>query len=152
MNDTTDLRVFMRSLESGPRVGMYCDDSSHDQHREYVEVFKRVEFRGERYWLGALSHSATMGTDQLRIEAGEKPLHVHPDIYHGPTSPFPSFRKPGGIEEQGLTAGRFNLKCYRCGVTVPARYANIAPILDALASKNVTEISLRGLAARLRRK
>jgi hypothetical protein len=150
VGEVSDLDLFMRSLVSGPRVKVYCADPSHDDDEECVEVFKRVEFRGELYWLGSLSHSASSGTDQLRMDRGEKPLRIRPDIYHGPPNgPWPSFKRAGGIKEQGLLNGRFNLKCDRCNDTVPARYQNLAPILDTLASNGVPDISLRALAARL---
>lgn len=149
-------RRFIDSLDSGPRVEVYCigraapEVSSHADNRQCIEVFRRVEFRGEPYWLGSLSHSAARGSEYRHVDNGAKRLRVAQDIYHGsPDGPWPSFTRAGGIAEQGLTEGRFNLKCDRCGHTVPVRYANLAPILDVLAANGVPAITMRGLAARI---
>lgn len=42
---------------------------------------------------------------------------------------------------------RYHLECRLCGLTVEAKHANLAPVLDRLAEAGVSEISLSGLGA-----
>ncbi len=71
---------FARSFDTGPRVEVLCSDESHDE-AELVELFKRVDFRGDQYWLATLGYSTAM--DNEYIVVGGKSFKLRPDMYHG---------------------------------------------------------------------
>lgn len=141
----------MASLEqllrdTDAEVGVSCQDDSHDETPWQIESFFRVQGR----WLGRVAMGFFRPGATWRSPIGEvlsKPRGA-PDIF-GFVDASNDWHKRQEIPEAPASA-RYNLRCELCGVTVPARYENLAPILNVLAANGVSFISLAALAARLR--
>ncbi|TFV67719.1 hypothetical protein E4P40_24000 [Blastococcus sp. CT_GayMR20] len=154
---TTMITVFCLGQTTGPD-GL---ETSHASKKSIVARYSRLTDSPEVGWaekVGTSSRTRRRGQPRTIPVPGGKTLTMaptpdKPEAYqsvteHGERQEFmPLF---GRSAPAAHGRDRYRLKCELCPDTVPVRRENLVPVLDTLATAGVEEISLAGLAARLR--
>lgn len=113
-------------------VEIYCQEPSHADRRYVVFRFDQVLAEGRRMWVNG----------DVRRLAGGKYVMGRLD--------GSSFLTGDERRRYADLRLRSEFECGLCGLKGVYKYENLVPVLDRLAVVGKQDISLRGLAARLR--